>query len=122
MGVAGAASTLVARGPLAIVEFCWDGAVAAWSIAAAWALVTRAIAGVPLTRSALLLGLARDLQVLCWTTLPSNIIPGTRTTIAAVTVAGYIVLWLATSAIERRSLDADRRSLVTRDRASTTGH
>lgn len=101
--VAGSAQTLVARGPAAIVEFCWAGCVAALSVAAAWALFTRAASDVVLARAAIVTGLARDLQVLYWTALPSNVIPGTRLPVAAATTVACSLLWLAVARLARRS-------------------
>ena len=97
-----AASTLIARGPTAIVEFCWAGAVAALSMAAAWGLLAKATAGVTLARAAIIAALARDLQALCWTALPSDVVPGTRLAMGVLTTAGYAILWLATQVIAVR--------------------
>lgn len=97
-----AASTLIARGPAAVVEFCWAGVVAALSMAAAWGLLAHATAGVTLARAAIVAALARDLQALYWTALPSDVVPGTRLTMGVLTVGGYALLWLATRAIALR--------------------
>jgi hypothetical protein len=101
-GLSTAASTLAARGAAAVVEFCWAGGVAALSMAAAWGLVTEATAGVTLARAAIVASATRDLQVLFWTALPSDVVPGTRLMFGGLTLAGYAILWLAIEAIARR--------------------
>ena len=99
--IAGVVPSLVARGPLAIAEFTWTAAVACLSVAAAWALSTRAPAAVPIARAAIVVAVARELQRLIWTALPSDAIPGTQGWIAAAVSVFGAALWLATMRVDR---------------------
>lgn len=100
-GIAGVVPSLVARGPLAIVEFMWAAAVACLSVAAAWALSTRALAAVPIARVAIVVAVGREIQRLIWTALPSDVIPGTHGWIAGAVSAFGAALWLATTRVDR---------------------
>ena len=79
------------------MEFVWAAAVACLSVAAGWALWTRAIAAIPLARAAILAAMARELQSLAWTALPSDVVPGTRPLIAMIVVASGAALLAAST-------------------------
>jgi hypothetical protein len=81
------------RGWIAIVELLVAGLVAALSLAAAWSLWSQAPAAVALTRIALVLATLRGVQSLYWTYLPSDVVPGTETTLAAALIV-HAALWL----------------------------
>lgn len=100
-GLAGTVPSLVARGPLAIVEFLWASAAASLSVAAAWALVARAPAATPLARAAIGATVLREIQRLIWTALPSDVIPGTRGTVAAAVIALAAVLAALSARVDR---------------------
>jgi hypothetical protein len=91
--MAAVAVSLPARGPAAIVEFIWAAIAACVSAAAAWALLSRAPAAQALARVAIALSLARTLQSLAWTALPSDVIPGTRAVLAGLAIACAAGLW-----------------------------
>jgi hypothetical protein len=87
--------TLIARGPLAILEFGWAALVACLSATAAWAVWSAAPSGATLARAAIVAAVLRDLQALWWTSLPSNVVPGTRLVLAAGSMIVFGVTWLA---------------------------
>jgi hypothetical protein len=91
--------SLAIRGWMAVVELIVAGAIAATSMAAAWALVMRQPHGVSLAKIALVLSAVRSLQSLYWTTLPSNLVPGTQETYAVmiVVVSGVWLVYLSRS-------------------------
>lgn len=82
------------RGPWAAIELAVAGLVAAISVAAAWALWSRAPHGVVLARLALVLSAIRSVQALYWTSLPSDVVPGTEHLLTIVIVA-HAAVWLA---------------------------
>ena len=79
--------SLAIRGWMAAVELLFAGAIAAICVAAAWALVMRQPHGIPLAKLALALSAIRSVQSLYWTTLPSNVVPGTEEEYAGMIVA-----------------------------------
>lgn len=81
------------RGWIATVELLVAGFVAALSVAAAWSLWSKAPAAVALARIALVLATLRGVQSLYWTYLPSDVVPGTETTLAAALIV-HAALWL----------------------------
>ena len=91
--------SLAIRGWMAVVELIVAGAIAATSMAAAWALAMRQPHGVPLAKIALVLSAARSLQSLYWTALPSNLVPGTQEPYAVmiVTVSSVWLIYLSRS-------------------------
>ena len=102
-GIAGVLPSLSARGPLAVAEFVWAAGVACLSVAAAWALSTRALAALPLARAAIVVSAVRELQRLAWTALPSDVIPGTKGWIAAAVVMFAAALMAGVSRCGRAS-------------------
>ncbi len=86
-------SSLGFRGSLAVLELGAAASVAALSIAAAWALWTKAPAAMPLARAALVSGAVRSVQSLYWSRLPVDVPPGSASFRAAVIIA-HTAFWL----------------------------
>jgi hypothetical protein len=85
--------SLPMRGWLAAAELTVAGLVAALGVAAAWSLITRAPHAVPLARVAVIAWAVRSVQTLYWTALPSDVVPGTESTLTALVVA-HAAFWL----------------------------
>ena len=71
------------RGVAADVELAWACLVAVVSMSAAWALWTKAPAGPPISRAAIVGIAMRDAQAIYWTRLPSAVAPGSRAVLTA---------------------------------------
>jgi hypothetical protein len=96
LSVAGALPSLPARGWPAALEFVWAASAAFIGAASGWALWMRAPAAVPLARIAIAVAAIRELQRLVWTALPSDVIPGTGSWIAAAVCLAAFILFAMT--------------------------
>jgi len=85
--------TMSFRGPLAALELIVHGLVAALSVAAGWALWHSRPHGPSLAVLALSAMAAVSVQSLYWSTLPSQVQPGTELPLALFAVA-HAVFWI----------------------------
>jgi hypothetical protein len=87
--------TIAYRGSLAIVELVAHALAAALATAGAFALLNRSPVAARVATAAIVVSVARVLQSLTWTTLPSDTLPGHHLVNAAVTaVVGGVSVWL----------------------------
>lgn len=96
-----ALSSLGIRGPGAWIEILVDAAVAAASVAAAWALWSGNPGGVPLSRWALVALAVTGIQSQYWSSLPHQTVPAHRPVFAGLMVLNSAA-WLLFLAWYRR--------------------
>lgn len=86
-------SSIGRRGPLAVGELTFHGAVAALCATAGWTVRVRAPAAMPAAALAVIVSSIATTQSLYWTVLPRQTAPGERAPLAAL-VAAHAVFWL----------------------------
>lgn len=73
-------------------------------MAASWSLLNRAPHAIPMARLAVIATTVREMLVLYWTRLPSNVVPGSRA-LYSVAMAAHAAAWLVYLTRARRNYE-----------------